>query len=549
MWLWYRTYGYFSNLGRLTSLVQRKTQTSTYWQEQFSVNADDIEHLYSLLLERNQPQSTDSLALTVVQRHCQLEEMAIRAELQRGTLYQPRDSYQVGDQLVFPRFDYAAATVTGQRPGHNPQYGDFSVLQVEFEANGGVSEFVAEFAHPHPLNLEAGQSLAEAEGLASPQELYELYTTHIHSKLLAALKSNEEFINFRGLWSLKGLLVPIHDGHLNIAEAVIDIGDKPLPVEAFLGDLDLPADIPTETQVLSMNFALDADERFENVGPKGEVLWYLRRLEPPKVTQVPLHLQSAGLPFDLEPFDNELRRLVGELDDEMTDPVHMRPPLSDAESAVVTLNYPHRRAGTLPIIPKTDPFFPEADDHHVRITFVDKRSGDQMPGWVVSEGKYVFGLGQWYAQNQLPAGAYISLYATDDPLTTMVDYQPVRLKREWIRVAIYKSGKLNFQLLKQPITCEYDDLMVIGVNDPDAIDTYWSSAEQQAKPLSNLLRQIFPELAKLNPQGAVHAKTLYSAVNVVRRCPPGPIFHELSTKASFIPMGHGYWTYDASIEA
>jgi len=62
------------------------------------------------------------------------------------------------------------------------------------------------------------------------------------------------------------------------------------------------------------------------------------------------------------------------------------------------------------------------------------------------------------------------------------------------------------------------------------------------------LRFIFPELAKLNPQGTVHAKTLYSAVNVVRRCPPGPIFNELSTHACFIPMGHGYWTYDPSIE-
>jgi hypothetical protein len=167
---------------------------------------------------------------------------------------------------------------------------------------------------------------------------------------------------------------------------------------------------------------------------------------------------------------------------------------------------------------------------------------------VVSKNKYVAGLRQWYMQSQLPVGAYISLYSTDDPLTIMVDYQPVRLKREWIRVAIWRDGQLSFHLLKQPITCEYDDLMIIGLSDPAVVEALWAGPEQSHKPLLPLLRQVFPELAKLNPQGTVHAKTLYSAVNIARRCPPGPVFHELSTRACFIPMGHGYWTYDPSIE-
>ena len=530
-------------------MVQRETQSAAYWRDKFSLGADDIEYLYSLLLERNQPQPIDSLALALVQRHCQMEEVAIRAELQRGTLYQPKDKYRTGEQLVFPRFDYATATVIGQRAGHNPQYGDFTVLQVEFEGNGGVREFVADFSHPHPLNLDEGQTLAEAAGLASPQELYEAYQENIEAKLLAALETSDEFIDFRGQWFLKGLLVPIHDGHLNIAEAAIDIKEVPLPVADLLKDLDLPANIPVETQAISMNAALRADSRFENVGPKGQVRWYLRRLEPPQATQMPRHLQLPKLSFDLDRFDSELRRLLSEIDDEATDPALVRPAISDAETVVVTLNYPHRRAGTLPLTPKTAAFFPEPDDRHVRITFVDKRSGEHMPGWVVSQNRYIYGLSEWYTRNQLPVGAYISLYGTDDPLTVMIDYQPVRLKREWIRVAVPRDGQLSFQLLKQPITCEYDDLTLMGVGDWVGLDALWTNAEQpNQRPLLTSLRQLFPELVKLNPQGAVHAKTLYSAVNIVRRCAPGPIFHELSTRACFIPMGHGYWTYDPSIQ-
>jgi len=68
------------------------------------------------------------------------------------------------------------------------------------------------------------------------------------------------------------------------------------------------------------------------------------------------------------------------------------------------------------------------------------------------------------------------------------------------------------------------------------------------KPLSTLLRRVCLELIKINPQGNVHAKTLYSAINVIRRCPPAPIFDELVNQASFVPMGHGYWIYDTTRE-
>jgi hypothetical protein len=56
-----------------------------------------------------------------------------------------------------------------------------------------------------------------------------------------------------------------------------------------------------------------------------------------------------------------------------------------------------------------------------------------------------------------------------------------------------------------------------------------------------------PELVKLSPQGTVHAKTIYSAVNVLRRTPPGPVFAQLSTEACFVSMGGGYWTFDETL--
>jgi hypothetical protein len=59
--------------------------------------------------------------------------------------------------------------------------------------------------------------------------------------------------------------------------------------------------------------------------------------------------------------------------------------------------------------------------------------------------------------------------------------------------------------------------------------------------LADLVHQVFADLAGLSQQGTVHAKTLYSTVNLLRRCPPGPIFRVLTTDARFQSAGDGYY--------
>jgi hypothetical protein len=83
--------------------------------------------------------------------------------------------------------------------------------------------------------------------------------------------------------------------------------------------------------------------------------------------------------------------------------------------------------------------------------------------------------------------------------------------------------------------------MIVGETKPVEVDSLWVATEETEKPIFEIIREVFPELAKLSPQGTVHAKTLYSAINIVRRCPPGPIFAELCTQGSFSSVGSGYW--------
>ena len=66
--------------------------------------------------------------------------------------------------------------------------------------------------------------------------------------------------------------------------------------------------------------------------------------------------------------------------------------------------------------------------------------------------------------------------------------------------------------------------------------------------MPDLLEQLLPELAKLSPQGNVHAKTLYAAINLIKRIPPGPLFAALITQTKFRAMGDGYWLAALTIE-
>jgi hypothetical protein len=377
----------------------------------------------------------------------------------------------------------------------------------------------------------------------SPIELYDQYGAGIRDKLLERLQRSSEFVRFRNKWYLKGLLAEIHEGHLNIAEAMLDVKGTPLPAPELLRELDLSPEISPPAQVFSLNYALAQDGRFDDVGDEKRSLWFLRRLEPPEIVYMPPRLHYSPVLYDRMSLSEEMLRWEREIDDEMTerDIPSQREGIS---SATIVLSYPHRRIGTIPLTSGTGSLFPQGDNERMMITLIDGRTGKRMLGWVVRQHKVVYGLKEWYEKNELPVGAYIKAERTDDPLAVVVDYRHRPKKREWIRVATVERGQLGFTMQMRSIGCDYDDLMIVGEDNPAGIDSLWRRTEENGTPLSDLMRQVFPELAKLNPQGTVHVKTLYSAINVQKRCPPGPILAELANMPCFMAVGDGYWIYE-----
>lgn len=521
-------------------MIQSHTQTQSYWANKFNLTESDIEQLYNHFLEVERPQSASELALVVMRHRVVQEKSEIKKRLAGRSVYQPRDEYEKGDELVFPGLNFAYGTVTSVREGRNPEAGAFQVIRVSID--GKEREFAAALKQDHVLNQENG-TIFEALEMSSAEELHEIYGDAVAAKVEASLEGREGFLRLARRWFVKALLTDVNVGHLNLAEAVLEIsGGGPLPPEEVLPHLELGDDVPQETQVFSLNYAMLKDDRFDEVAPRGKVGWYLRRMEPAKVREVPERLIYKPVPYDESALTEELGLLVRELDDEWSNVE----PESGRHAVVLTLTFPHRWAGTLPLSSRTRPLFPPSRSQRQRVLFVDEPSQEEIVGWVVQEHRYIYGLEDWYAEHEIPIGGFISLRPTEEEGVLLLDYDRRRGQREWVRLASVVDNRLTFELDRRTIGCGYDDLLLVGTDYVAAVDAVWRRVMQHDRSVNLLLRDLFPELADLNPQHTVHAKTLYSAINMLRRLPPEPVFAELVSDPAFIAVGDYYWQFDSA---
>jgi hypothetical protein len=362
----------------------------------------------------------------------------------------------------------------------------------------------------------------------------------LETKIEAAFRADDDLVRIAGRWFPRALLVDVNVGHLNLAEAVLDMaGGEPLPTSALLKDVALPEGVNPKLAEFSLNFALQEDERFDEVGPAGQVLWCLRRLEPEEVRDVPLHLRYTSIDYDRAALTPQMLNLEAQLDDELSDPPVN--PNVDVKEVTVSLIYPHLRTGTLPLSARVRPLFPTAyESPRVRFTLVDGRTKQKMPGWVVRGHGYVFGLREWYKANDLMAGSLVRIRRGEQPGEVIIEAKTYRSTKDWVRTVIVGTdGGMVFALLKQPVSAEFNDRMAFAIPSTEAVDQLW--LQDRKRPFERLVADTIREMSKLAPQGHVHAQELYSAVNIVRRVPPAPLFALLASRPEFTHVGDLYF--------
>jgi hypothetical protein len=520
-------------------VIQAQIQTNTYWGSEFTLTESDIEQIYNHLLEVERPQTIYEIARVIIAHRAQQSTQQIKKQLAGRTIYQPRGSYEIDQDIVFPQAKFAHGKVTAVREGYNPEYGKFNVIAVEI--NSKNREFAADLTAEHPLNFEDEEEAIAALVNIDLDELYEKRADDVIDQLLPELEQRSEFVRLGKEWFVKALMAEVNIGHLHLAEAVLELSSGgPLSPDEILPHLDMDDGIDKSVRRFSLNYALQQDKRFDEIAPKGEVAWFLHRLEPEGVRQTPERLVYEPIPYDRPLLSPQLLALERELDDEWSD----IKPLVQPDEIQLSLIYPHRWAGTLPLNSRTRPLFPASHSPRQRIIFRDAETEEEVVAWVVQEQRYVYGLAEWYETHKIPVGGYIQLRPGPEPGVVMLDYNRRRPQREWVRLAHVIDNRLKFELMRRSIGCDYDDLMVVGTDVVAAVDALWRRAESHQRSVASLIGEIFPPLASLTPQKTVHAKTLYSAINMLRRVPPGPLFAELVRHPAFQAVGDHYWQFD-----
>ena len=509
------------------------TLPSDYWQT-FSLNKKDLEFISNYLFEKEEPLNEEELLPILVEERIRLEsEALVDQQKSSGKIYVPKEHYHSGETLVFRAMDWQAGKLTNVRPGTNPSVGEFEVIEVEFE--GGAKRQFAAALQEHKLNQP--MKIGSDDHLLDRDYVLNNYGPAIEKKLAEALAKDTDLVRVAMRWFPRALLVDVNPGHLNVAEAILDEGGgKPLTTKALIDQLELSSNVNPKLVEFSMNQALQEDGRFDEVGPTGEVLWYLKRLEPEDVQQVPVSLRYIPIPYDRSILTKQMLALEAELDDELGED---EAPAIEINEEIISLNYPHWRAGTLPVSARVRGFFPSAyESPRVRFTLVDGQTKEEIPAWVVRQHGYVSGLGAFYQKYGLMPGSFVSIAKGKKPGQAIVTPKTRRPTRDWVRTVLVGSdGGIVFAMLKQNLTSEFNERMVIAVPDKAGVDEAASQIAKKRLAFDQLVADMMRELVKLNVQGHVHAQELYSALNIVRRCPPGPLLAFLTANSSYKHVG------------
>jgi hypothetical protein len=511
-----------------------------YW-ETFDLQEEDIEFIYNYLLEIETPLTPEELVTAIVEERIRREIEAF--EIQRssaGDLYFPKNSFQENQNLIFPALGWRQGKVIGLRSGINPDIDDLKVIKVEFE-NGEKREFASE-VEDHFLNDPP--EIAQESDLLNSQFVIDNFRDLLVDSLENKLEANDDIVRIAGRWFPRALLVDVNQGHLNLAEAVLDMaGGGPLPTDALVEQVGLPSSENSKLVEFSLDLGLEEDQRFDEVGPAGEVLWYLKRDEPQEVLEIPNFLRYHEIEHDRDLLSQDMLALERDLDDELSP---LGNEISESDEVVISLIFPHWRVGSLPLSARVKHLFPTAyESPRIRFILEDRKTGESFPGWVVRENRYVIGLQEWYKAQGLMPGSFVRIQRGEDPGRVLISADSKRSSREWIRTVLVGSdGGTVYAMLKQVVAADFDERMAIAVPDADALDTVWDRMKKERPAFERVVVEIVRELTKLNPQGHVHAIELYAAMNIVRRCPPGPILALLASRPWFEHVGDLHFRFD-----
>jgi|AutmiccommuBRH23_1029490.scaffolds.fasta_scaffold00711_24 hypothetical protein len=518
-------------------MINTKETQQNIW-DNFEVNNNDIEFIFSRLFDAETPTNTNDLVKILIQEKIRIERIRREGlERSKGDIYLPKDDFHIGQKLTFPALNFKSGEVKAIREGNNPEIGEFSIIKVDF-SSVSTKEFASKL-QDHQLNNT--NIILDEETDLDFDDIYGGYKKKISQLLIDKLNSNQDIVQIAGFWFPRSLLIDINIGYLNLAEAVLEVSEGgPLSTISIIEQIELPTDSNIMLTEFSLNLALQEDNRFDEVGPAGKTLWFLHRCEPDNVRTTPKFLNfDKQKHFDNSKYSDYLTQMNAGVFDELE---YSRTDENEpSKNVTISIIYPHIISGTLPLSSNLEKLFPTAyESPRIRFTFVDGDSQKKFAGWVIRDKKYVYGLEEWYKINEVLPGSLVHIKQGKIPGEVNVSIGKKRPTREWVRTATLNSeGKISFSMTKQLISTAFDDRMAIAISNHEQIVNLWD--KYLNIPTEKLVSNFVRELAKLNPQGHVHAQELYAAFNIVKRVSPSYVLFLLENSSDIEHLGDLYF--------
>lgn len=529
------------------------TLTLRYWQN-FDLADREAEYLSELLIEEESPLTVEALALRLMEKRVSEEKAVWEERKAKGLIYQPREAYAQGDRLVLSALEDAVGTVVGVRSGRNPEYGPFDVIQVQIDGEERIRQFASNLSQPHALNfiaLEKDEDLESGDMDDVSQRLYERYGHYVVPVLLARLRESPEFVSFGEEWFLRGFLLPIEEGHLNLAEAVLDLAGGFSRVEEILQVLELPEESSRAVQTFSANYALFTDEqgRFEFAGAQDRTEWRLPRVADFK-----------PLRFEKGPMDIARDHVLDEVVEIVADGTAVSEAGAGVRQWSHVLTFYDWYWGHLPYDKGASELFAGPlfeDQRSVRLQFVFSGSDEVLPvvlyyprerelGWLGSSE-----LRRFFEVQELVPGATVVIESTassDSEGLYRISYYPAPATR--LEMLDYEEGGQPV-FRRMNVRCEVEEEMSLPRSRFTALETLKLLDQDERRVMASLLAAAFQRVAEkiLRGLGIVYRASfadLFVATNIERPFPGtilGAIF-EQGVYPCFYVDEEGFYIYD-----
>lgn len=504
----------------------------------FSLSSSDLDFIYNYLLEKETPASTREIAEAMIGERIRVQRNELMKSISElGKIYRPADSYQPGDQVAFPKLANQVGTVIELRKGKNPDLPEFSVAKFRF-ADGKEKEFAAG-VETHALNQLDPLSAFYPDFMDLNGTLKK-YGKLILKSLRRDLSRSEELFGMSDYWFPTALLADVNPGFLNLAEAAMEMENGiPLSTAKILEMIEYPSDSNAALTEFSFNYALKQDERFDEVGSLGKILWTLYSLEPEDVRKVPLTLRHRPSAYSTNHEEIELDPTEYQIHDEL-DEGSLEQPYASPDHFDFCVSYPHWKAGTLPLLGATLDIFPSSTEtNHYVFNFVDESTEDTFMGWVIRDENYVCGLKPWYRANKIIPGSVIRIRPGETHDQVLLSKIPPRSSKDWIRTAQFDAkGRLFFETRQQHVSTAFDERLAIHVENTPQLDVLWENHNRQDIQFQRLIRQTFREITRENPQGIIHFSELYAGLNMMHRCAPKELLAALLEDENITPLSN-----------